>query len=162
MALDEAHNDALIERLYKALDAGDADAAAGCYAPNATFSDPVFTDLHGDEVGGMWQMLTSRAGDMRIELLGHAAGPTAGSARWRARYTFSQTGRPVVNEVDATLEFSDGLIIHHRDDFDFHKWARQALGPIGLLLGWTPLVRAGVRSKARRSLDAYLAEHPAT
>jgi ketosteroid isomerase-like protein len=153
-------NEALIERLYAALDAGDAEAAAACYAVDADFSDPVFSDLRGVEVGGMWRMLTARSSDMKIELLEHAADPTAGSARWRAHYAFSQTGRPVVNEVTAKFVFADGLIARHEDDFDLYKWARQALGgPVGLLLGWTPLVRAGIRKKARASLDAYLAKH---
>ncbi len=60
---------------------------------------------------------------------------------------FSQTGRPVVNDVQATFRFQDGLIAEHHDDFDFHRWARQALGLPGLLLGWTPMLKA--RSGAR-------------
>jgi ketosteroid isomerase-like protein len=153
-------NAALIERLYTALDAGDADAVVACYAPDADFRDPVFGDLHGPEVGAMWRMLTARSTDMHIELLDHAAGPDAGSARWRAHYTFSQTGRPVVNEIAATFEFAGGLIARHRDDFSLYTWARQALGgPVGVGLGWTPVVQAGIRRKARASLDGYLAKH---
>jgi ketosteroid isomerase-like protein len=155
-----AANDRLIERLYDALGAGDADAVAACYAVDAHFSDPVFSDLHGPEVAGMWRMLLARSGDMRIDLLAHAADDDAGSARWRATYTFSQTGRPVVNEIAASFAFADGLIVRHTDQFDLHRWARQALGPVGLLLGWTPIVRAGVRRKARASLDAHLASRP--
>jgi uncharacterized protein len=156
----DAPNAALIERLYAALDAGDAEAAAACYAADADFSDPVFADLHGPEIGGMWRMLTARSGDMTIELLDHAADATHGSARWRATYTFSQTGRPVVNVIDASFAFSGGRISRHRDDFDLYKWARQALGPVGLTLGWTPLVKRGVRRKARAALDGFLAAQP--
>jgi ketosteroid isomerase-like protein len=142
----------LIERFYAAFDARDGDAMAACYAPGAHFSDPVFTDLSGDEPGAMWRMLTSQATDLRIELLEH----TADTARWRAHYTFSQTGRPVVNDVRATFRFDgDDLIADHRDEFSFHRWARQALGPPGLLLGWTPLLRATVRRRARHSLERF-------
>jgi ketosteroid isomerase-like protein len=142
----------LIERFYTAFDARDGDAMAACYAPGAHFSDPVFPDLNGDEPGAMWRMLTSQATDLRIELLGH----TTDTARWRAHYTFSQTGRPVVNDVRATFRFSeDGLIADHRDEFSFHRWARQALGAPGLLLGWTPLLRATVRRRARDSLERF-------
>jgi hypothetical protein len=63
----------------------------------------------------------------------------------------------VVNDIRATFRFRDGLIADHRDVFDFHRWARQALGPSGLLLGWTPIVRNAVRRKARANLDAFLA-----
>jgi hypothetical protein len=130
---------------------------AACYARDARFSDPVFTDLRGEEPGAMWRMLTARADDLAIELVEHDADDGTGSARWLADYTFSQTGRKVHNDVRATFRFEDGLIADHRDDFDFHRWARQALGPPGLLLGWTPLLRKSVQRRARAGLDEFLA-----
>jgi hypothetical protein len=142
----------LIERFYAAFDARDGDTMAAFYTPRAHFSDPVFTDLNGDEPGAMWRMLTSQATDLRVELPEH----TADTARWRAHYPFSETGRPVVNDVRATFRFDDdGLIADHRDEFSFHRWARQALGPPGLLLGWTPLLRATVRRRARDRLERF-------
>ncbi len=33
-----------------------------------------------------------------------------------------------MNDVRASFRFADGLIVGHRDEFDFHRWARQALG----------------------------------
>jgi ketosteroid isomerase-like protein len=105
----------------------------------------------------MWRMLTSQADDLRIELLEHEAGGDRGSARWRAHYTFSQTGRPVVNDVRARFRFaSDGRIAEHVDEFSFHRWASQALGPPGMLLGWTPILRHSVRTRARGSLDRFM------
>lgn len=149
---------ALIERFYRAFDAGDGETMAACYAPDVRFSDPVFTDLRGSRAGAMWQMLTGAGGDLRVELLQHEAGEERGSAQWRARYTFTETGRPVVNDVHASFRFEGGLIAEHRDEFDFHRWARQALGPVGLLLGWTPIVRSAVRRQAATRLDAFLSE----
>ena len=67
---------------------------------------------------------------------------TTGRAHWVATYTYSATGRPVENRIDATFEFRDGRIVRHRDRFDLYRWARQALGPKGLLLGWLPPVQA--------------------
>jgi ketosteroid isomerase-like protein len=147
----------LIELLYGAFAERDGDRMAACYAPSATFSDPVFGALDGREAGGMWRMLTGQAVDLRIELLDAQAEGERGSAHWRAHYTFSQTGRPVVNDVHASFRFADGLIVEHIDDFDFYRWARQALGPRGLLLGWTPFVRSAVRARARASLEQFLA-----
>ena len=66
-------NESLIERFYGAFGRRDGAAMAACYAPDATFSDPVFPDLRGEEPGAMWRMLTGRADDLRIELLGHEA-----------------------------------------------------------------------------------------
>jgi hypothetical protein len=127
---------------------------AACYAPSAHFWDPVFTDLHGDEPGQMWRMLTARAEDLEIELADHSADAETGTAHWIARYTFTQTGRPVVNDVRATFRFEDGLIADHHDQFDFKRWARQAIGPAGLL----PPVRRTVRRRARAGLDEFIAK----
>lgn len=152
--MTDAHGQ-LIERFYRAFDECDGDTMAACYAPDVRFSDPVFTDLRGRRAGAMWRMLTEGATDLRVELLEHEAGESSGSAHWRAHYTFTETGRPVVNDVDATFRFRDGLIVEHRDEFSFHRWARQALGPVGLLLGWTPPVRSKVRRRAAARLDAF-------
>jgi ketosteroid isomerase-like protein len=148
-------NRELIERFYAAFDAKDGDAMAACYAPDATFSDPVFTDLRGDEPGDMWRMLTGQAKDLSVELLEHDADGERGSARWLARYTFTKTGRPVVNDVRARFAFRDGRIADHKDEFSFNRWARQALGTPGLLLGWTPLVRGPTRAQARAALQEF-------
>jgi ketosteroid isomerase-like protein len=150
-------NESLIERFYGAFSQRDGAAMAACYAPNVSFSDPVFPDLEGAEAGAMWRMLTGQAKDLRVELLEHEADGDRGSASWRAHYTFTRTGRPVVNDVRATFRFAEGRIVEHRDEFDFHRWARQALGPTGLLLGWTPFVRSAARRQARASLDEFLA-----
>jgi ketosteroid isomerase-like protein len=145
-------NGQLIERFYAAFGRRDGEAMAACYAPDATFKDPVFGELNGDEVGAMWKMLTARAPDLKIELVEHDASESEGSARWIAHYTFSQTGHPVVNDVRATFRFADGLIAEHVDKFGFYRWARQALGMHGKLLGWTPQLQLGVRRQARAGL----------
>jgi ketosteroid isomerase-like protein len=150
-------NDLLIESFYASFAERDGAGMEACYTPDVRFSDPVFTELHGAEAGAMWRMLTERATDLRVELLEREAEDGYGSARWRATYTFTQTGRPVVNDVRASFRFADGLIAEHVDDFDFHRWARQALGPTGLLLGWTPLIRSAVRRRARAGLEEFLA-----
>jgi ketosteroid isomerase-like protein len=151
-----AANRALIERFYEAFGRRDGDAMAACYGPGARFHDPAFGELKGDEPGAMWRMLTGRADDLRIELVEHDADETSGSARWLADYTFTQTGRKVHNDVQARFRFADGLIVEHDDDFSFHAWSRQALGPAGLLLGWTPLVQGKVRKQARAGLDEFI------
>ena len=145
-----------IEALYAALDRGDGEAMAALYAPQATFSDPVFVGLSDGEPGDMWRMLTSRAQDMSVELVGRDAEDDRGTAHWVARYTFGQTGRPVVNDVRSLFRFDGtGRIVDQQDDFDFWRWARQALGRSGLLLGWTPVLQHQVRDRARAGLEAF-------
>ena len=148
-------NKETIERLYEAFGQCNGAAMTACYAPNAHFRDPAFGDLQGDEIGAMWRMLTGRATDLKIELHEHEAGEEAGSAHWIARYTFS-TGRAVVNDIQASFRFdTEGKIVDHVDDFDFRKWARQALGPIGNLVATLPPLRKKARAKALGQLEAF-------
>ena len=155
-------NDALIERFYAAFAQRDGPGMAACYAPNVHFRDPVFGDLEGPEAGAMWRMLAATARDFRLELLEHGAEATTGTAHWLAHYTFSQTGRPVVNDVQAAFRFGAGLIVDHVDSFDFTRWAGQALGPRGRFLGWTPFLRSAVRRRARTNLERFVAIERAT
>lgn len=150
----ERHRE-LIRRFYDAFGRRDGDTMAACYLPTGRFHDPVFGTLTGEEAGRMWRMLTGRAAGLDLELLEHDADDAAGTARWRARYTFAATGRPVVNDVRARLRFDEGLIADHVDEFSFFGWSRQALGPAGLALGWSPPVRRLVRRRARSELAAF-------
>jgi ketosteroid isomerase-like protein len=149
-------NLATIERLYAAMHRHDGEGMAACYAEGATFTDPVFVGLRDGETQDMWRMLVGRSRDMTVELVEHEVDGDTGTANWVARYTFGQTGRPVVNDVHSMFRFDDaGLIVEQLDDFDFWRWARQALGPVGLLFGWTPVVQHSVRDKARAGLAAF-------
>jgi ketosteroid isomerase-like protein len=150
-----ADNDRIITTLYDALDAGSGDAMAKLYAPDARFEDPAFGELTGAEAGDMWRMLTGRASDLSVELAEHEASGDEGSARWIATYTF-RTGRPVVNDVRARFRFRDGRIVDHRDSFSIHRWARQAFGPAGWILGAWPF-RALIRRRARADLAEFRA-----
>ena len=126
-----------------------------CYAPGAHFHDPAFGDLEGDDIGAMWRMLTGRATDLKIELPEHEADEDSGSAHWIARYTFS-TGRPVVNDIRARFRFDEaGRIVDHVDEFDFRRWAKQALGAKGTLVALLPPLRAKARAQALGQLEGF-------
>lgn len=152
-------NEQLIRNFYAAFAARDGDAMARCYHPDITFSDPAFPKLSGAEAGAMWQMLVSRGKDLQITLIDAAANAAGGSATWEARYTFSKTGRQVINRVDALFAFRDGLIIRHIDRFGFWQWSKQALGLPGLLLGWAWPFKAMVRKQAAASLAQFMGHH---
>ena len=127
-----------------------------CYVPDVTFSDPVFPALNGEAARGMWRMLCARGKDLRLEFRAVQADDRAGSVRWEAWYTFTTSGRKVHNVIDASFTFQNGLIASHVDRFDLHRWSRQALGPIGILLGWSPLLQNKIRKTAARSLESFL------
>lgn len=151
-------NAALIRRFYDSFAALDAEGMKACYHPEIVFTDPAFGELHGAQVGAMWTMLTSRARDLEVSASNIEADDRRGRAHWDARYTFGKTGRKVLNRIDAEFEFRDGLIIRHTDTFNFYAWARQALGPAGLMLGWTPVLQNKVRDNARRGLARHMQE----
>ena len=152
----------LVSRFYTALGQGDWATMAGSYAPDARFHDPAFGDLEGAQIGAMWRMLSEAATDLSVEFRDVTAKDDKAAATWIATYTFSQTGRKVINVIDARFTIVDGKILSHVDQFDMWKWTRQALGPVGLLLGWSPLLRMATRKKARARLDSFVAKHEAT
>lgn len=148
-------NSALISRFYEAFQRLDAEAMADCYSDDVLFSDPVFGTLRGQQARDMWRMLTARAQNFSVVFDQVRADDQSGSAHWVATYLFSQTGRTVVNDIQARFVFRDGKIIEHHDRFDLWRWSRQALGTKGLLLGWTPLVQNAIRTQAHKGLKAF-------
>ena len=153
MSADE--NRALINRFYEAFARRDGAAMAACYHPEARFSDPAFPDLRGAQIGAMWTMLCQRAQDFSLTFRDVQADAERGSAHCEAKYLFSKTGRHVHNIIEAEFSFKDGLIVAHDDRFDFWRWSRQALGPAGLLLGWSGFLRAKVQAEAAKGLAIF-------
>ncbi len=153
-------NEQTIQAFYQAFQNKDHAAMAACYHPDIHFSDPVFTDLYGDEARAMWHMLCEQGTDLVITYSKVGAGGDRGSAHWEARYTFSPTGRAVHNKIHAAFVFRDGLIIRHIDSFGLWKWTRMALGPTGIFIGWTGMAKAKVQKAADVTLRRFMDEHP--
>lgn len=149
-------NEQLIQTFYTAFQAREAAGMNACYHPEIVFSDPVFGRLQGDQVKAMWQMLCGRAKDLQITFGDVQADAGTGKAHWEARYSFGKAGRPVHNIIDASFVFQDGLIWQHTDRFDLWRWSRMALGPIGILLGWTPMIQSTIQKDARRGLEQFI------
>ena len=153
---------AAVERFYAAFARLDGAAMQAAYAAEAQFEDEVFTLQGAQQIGDMWRMLCG-ATKARPDSLAHwrleVSNITDHSAHWEAHYLFSATGRTVHNKIDAEFEFdSSDLITRHRDRFDFWAWSRQALGAPGVLLGWSPMLRAKVRTQAAANLQRFAAK----
>ena len=151
-------NEKLIENFYKAFQKTDYITMQNSYHEEATFSDAAFVNLSSREVKAMWQMLLTRSTGLVLTFTAISANDTKGSAHWEAIYTFSKTGRKVHNKIDATFEFKDGKIYRHTDVFNFHQWASQALGVMGMLLGWTSFLQQKVQKTARKQLQLFMAQ----
>lgn len=158
------HTNALtITKFYTAFAQLDGDGMDACYADTVRFQDPVFTLQGKSQTMGMWRMLleATRTRGMdawRLEFSDVVADANRGQAHWDAHYKFSATGRMVLNRIDAQFTFDpEGLIVTHRDHFNFWSWAGQALGTPGLLLGWSPSLRNKVRQQAASNLQKFMA-----
>lgn len=151
-------NEALITKFYTAFQNKDISTMQDCYSDQATFSDAVFTYLNAREVRAMWSMLIKSGKDMRVEFSNVRTEANGAKAHWDAYYTFSATGRKVLNKVDASFIIENGKIVQHTDHFDFYTWSKQAMGLPGLLLGWTSFLKNKVRKQASAKLAAYIAK----
>jgi ketosteroid isomerase-like protein len=150
-------NAQLIHSFYVAFQARDGAAMAACYAPDVRFSDPVFPALEGEAAGAMWTMLCLRGKDLVIEFRDIQADDREGSAHWEAHYSFGPSKRKVHNIIEARFEFRDGKIVRHTDSFDFHRWATQALGPLGWMFGWTGFLQGSVQKQGAAGLEKFRA-----
>ena len=57
---------------------------------------------------------------------------------------------------NVAMVFKDDKIIKHVDKFNFWRWSRQSLGPVGLVLGWTPMLRKKVGAMANENLTKFI------
>lgn len=147
----------ILTKFYEAFKNHDAATMSALYHPDAHFSDPVFPDLNQKEVQAMWNMLIQRSeGNLDVDFHSIAGDNQMAQCTWEAQYQFSKTKRDVHNIIHATMEFKDGLIIKHIDEFNLWRWSKMALGTSGALLGWTPLVKNKIRKMAAKSLEDYL------
>lgn len=150
-------NEAVISTFYSAFKQKDYRTMNNCYDDTIVFYDPAFELLRGDEVKYMWEMLCKNAKDFSL---------TFGNiikldneyytCDWQATYTFSKTGRKVVNNIRANMRFANGKIIEHSDAFSLHKWSTQALGFSGWLLGWNSFFQRKIKNQARRNLLKFI------
>lgn len=149
-------NEQLITQFYTAFQQKDFKIMQNSYADNAIFNDAVFSNLNATEVRAMWQMLISRGADIKLSFGDVKQSGDHVTAYWEAHYTFTATGKKVVNKINAQFQINNGKIVKHTDNFDFYKWAKQAFGFGGFILGWTNAFKGKVRQTAKKKLDDYL------
>ena len=147
----------IIESFYTAFANKDAEAMVSFYHDSVKFSDPAFGDLNGERAKNMWRMLCGSQKDKDLVVTFHniQASGQEGMAQWEAHYTFDATKRKVHNKIVAKFKFKDGKIIEHIDDFNLHKWAKQALGLSGMILGGTSFFKKKLQKKTNRLLDRF-------
>lgn len=147
----------IIEKFYTAFKNLDAATMNSCYSDDIVFYDPVFGILKGEEVKCMWEMLCRSAKDFSLHFnnIKHLDEEYS-TCDWVATYTFSGTGKTIINKVRANMLFADGKIIEHSDAFSLHSWAKQAFGIWGILLGWNSILQNRIKNKARKNLMKFM------
>jgi ketosteroid isomerase-like protein len=150
------HED-LIRKFYTAFQQLDAEAMNSCYSDDIVFFDPVFGLLRGDQARAMWEMLCRQAKDFTLTFSNIIhLDEEYSTVEWVAGYTFSKTGRRVVNRIKANMRFANGLIIEHSDAFSIHQWSKQAFGITGTLFGWNSLFQNKIKNRARKNLLRFI------
>lgn len=148
----------IVDQFYQAFSEKDWSKMQACYHQDVTFTDPAFGTLKGDDARKMWRMLCEQGKDLKITYSTEKVSDNQQKGHWEAWYTFSKTGKKVHNVIDANFEIKDGLIYRHVDQFNIHKWASQALGFQGWLLGGTQFFKRKFQEQAKKSLDKYQAK----
>jgi ketosteroid isomerase-like protein len=152
-----ANNEELINKFYSSFQQLDHRGMNSCYSDDIVFFDPVFGLLEGNAARCMWEMLCTNAKDLSLTYgnIIHLDEEYS-TCEWVATYTFSKTGRKVVNRIKAHMRFADGKIVEHSDAFSVHKWSAQALGFMGWLLGWNSLFQRKIKNQAKRNLLKFM------
>lgn len=153
-------NEQIIHKFYTAFQERDYSTMQSCYSDDAVFSDPVFGLLDAGEAKAMWEMLCKGATGLQlsfgnIQLLDDEYA----TCDWIAKYTFTKTGRKVINRIRAHMRFKDGLIIEHSDAFAIYRWSRQAFGITGMLFGWTAFMHRRIQSQAKEGLQKFISSY---
>ena len=150
-------NEEIINKFYTAFSRLDYISMNNCYSDEIVFSDPVFGLLRGNEVKYMWEMLAKNARNFSLTYgnIIHLDGEYS-TCDWVATYTFSKTGKKVINRIRANMRFENGQIIEHSDAFSIHKCATQALGFSGWLLGWNRFFQNKIKNTAKRNLLKFI------
>ena len=121
----------------------------------AIFNDPVFRNLSTQEVQAMWSMLLRGSKDLEVTYTVVETTETSAVVDWVATYTYSVTGKKVVNHVRSHMTLENGLITKQIDNFDLSKWTSQALPPVvAQVFAWLPDLT--IRKLARKTLKNYI------
>lgn len=148
-------HEALVRRFFERLAARDAPGAAACYHADIFYSDPLFPRLRGAAAGELWRMRLEALESLEIRLEEAQGDADGAHAVWSLLY--AQGPRTVAVRVRSMFGFRDGRISRHDDHFSFWRWAAQAYGARGAMLGWFGPFRWAVRRRLGRAFERFSA-----
>lgn len=151
-----SQNRKLVESFYIAFAQSKADEMVRCYHPGAEFEDPAFGKLDYAHLRLMWQLLCRNSRDFKLQYEIKSVDTHEAKVHWQAGYFYGKQQRPVQNRVRTHIQFKDGKIYRHRDYFSLWRWAGQAMGLNGWLVGWSGFFGKHFRQQSRDMLDRLL------
>ena len=146
-----------IRKFYADLEQGRAEACIEQLSAGATFEDPIFGNVGPGEVPSLLRFLCANPSPGRrfeVHEVQIHDGDRA-TVQWTAHYTFPTTGRAVANQIETPMSFRADKLHSYADRFDLWRWMGMALGPVGGLFGWTPMLQDKVRSTVRGRLARF-------
>jgi ketosteroid isomerase-like protein len=150
-------NTETIKKFYTSFSEGNAKDMIACYHEEIVFQDPAFGVLKGNRAKKMWEMLLSnKDSNIKITFNNINVDGDEGGASWIAEYVYGPKKRKVINKVNAQFKFKEGEITEHKDTFNLWKWSGQALGLVGHMIGWTPIMKKKIQSITSKKLNTYI------
>ena len=147
---------------YTAFQNLDSEKMVSYYSDEIVFEDPGFGIIKGNDAKNMWRMLCDNSVDLIIQFHITSSEKNKVLAFWEAQYTFSKTGRKVINKINAEFLFTDGKITQHTDTFNLWLWSKQAMGITGWFLGWSNFFKSKLHRTTGEMLRKYAVKHPIT
>ena len=151
-------NDALLQRLFTALDQHDYPTMGACYhqKKKVMFHDIAFDLTERKRILAMWHMICEGT-DIRARFDVVNANDRDGRVSLVDEYTFRDTGREIRNIIESRFRFEDGFIVEHRDFCDARAWASMAFGGMkGFVAGHIRLLRS---ITANKKLNEFIKAH---
>jgi hypothetical protein len=150
-------NVVLLERFYTGIQNSDIAAIRTCYAPNVVLLRPglwrATRRQDGSDVGHVIQPRRAPADHLQrpIRRRLHRLGTLGSPLRVR------QDRAPGPQPDHLRISLRRARVAEHRDSFRVYRWAAMAIGPVGRLAGWTPLLRSALHKETVRLLDRFQA-----
>jgi hypothetical protein len=144
---------ATAERLYRAVSETKLVAIRRCYAPTASYADPVLGELGIGSARLVWPVIFAQMQRPLWRFAIEDVGLFSARVHSRIDFVFAATGRPVSLDVISCLGVRGGRIIRHEDGFDVGASLSMALTLRQRLALWMPGGGARLMQHARDAIN---------
>jgi len=145
-------NKNVITGLYNAYKERNPELMASFYTEDASFKDEIFGEVTGQEIPKVWEVVHSTTSNFYLYFHIVNVNKNLATVNSQLSYTFKHTGRKIDISITSIFRFENGKIRHQVDEYSLWKWASQAFGVSGFLLGWNPKFKNKIRQSAQNTI----------